>query len=263
MLKETSRSPETEAAKLGANVGVYVDAPLDTSQWAVAQAFQRGLLPFDIPALAGLELAHRSCPLTGCLAGSDWYDIVPLPGDRVAIVVGDAMSHGTAAASLTVQLRAAAHVLMDLDLPPDAVLGRLNRMMLKMNPPAFATCLCATLDPATGSGGVARAGSPAPVLARPENGGVIEVPAGLPLGLGEAKYEASHFALPADAILALFTDGLVGRGSRACDEGVAGLRQALTGSVQQPLQAACDAIIDDPGQRDRQDDATLVLLRAR
>lgn len=260
MLKETCKSPETEAAELRANVGVYVDAPLDTSQHAITQAFQRGMLPFDIPALTGLELAHRSRPLTGCPAGSDWYDIVPLPGNRVAIVVGDAMSHGAATASLTAQLRAAAHVLMDLDLPPDAVLGRLNRMMLKLNPPAFATCLCATLDPATGSGGVARAGSPAPVLVRPESGGVIEVSAGLPLGLGEAKYEASHFTLPADATLALFTDGLVKRGSRA-HEGTAELRQALTGSVQ-PLQAACDAIIGDPGQRNGQDDSTLVLLRA-
>jgi serine phosphatase RsbU (regulator of sigma subunit) len=262
MLKETCKSPETEAVELVAKVGVYVGAPLDASQRGVAQAFQRGLLPFDVPVLTGLELAHRSCRLAGCLAGSDWYDIVPLPGDRVAIVVGDAMCHGAAAATMMMQLRAAAHVLMDLDLPPDAVLGRLNRMMLRMNPPAFATCVCVTLDPATGSGGVARASQLAPVLARPESSGVIEVPAGLPLGLGEARYEASHFTLPADATLALFTDGLVECGSRACDEGVAELQRALTGSVQ-PLQAACDAIVDGFGQRDRVDDSTLVLLRPR
>jgi serine phosphatase RsbU (regulator of sigma subunit) len=186
---------------------------------------------------------------------------VPLPGDRVAIVVGDAMGHGPEAAAVMVQLRAAAHVLADLDLPPDAVLGRLNRMMLKMNPPAFAACACATLDPPTGSGRVARAGHPPPVLARPESGSVIEVPAGLPLGLSEANYEAAQFALPADATLGLFTDGLMECRSRAYDEGAGELQQALTGAAG-PLQETCDATVAALGQRG-DDDSTLVLARLK
>lgn len=261
MLKETCRAPKTEATGLDAADRGYAGAPSDVSPRDAVEALQRGLLSAGLPVLSGLELAHRYYRPSGCLVGSDWYDIVPLPGDRVAIVVGDAMDHGPAAAAVMVQLRAAAHVLADLDLPPDAVLGRLNRMMLKINPPAFATCACTTLDPATGSGRVARAGHLPPVLARPDSGSVIEVPECPPLGLGEAKYEAAQFTLPADATLALFTDGLVECRSRAYDEGVAELRQALAGAVG-PLQETCDATVAALGQRG-DDDTTLVLARLR
>jgi serine phosphatase RsbU (regulator of sigma subunit) len=262
MLKETCKSQENDAADRTAKADGYVgNAQPDTAERSIAQALRRGLLPADLPVLTGLELAHRYYQPPGCLAGSDWHDIVPLPGDRVAIVVGDAMGQGPAAATVMVQLRAAAHVLADLDLPPDAVLSRLNRMMLKMNPPAFATCVCASLDPATGSGRIARAGHLPPVLARPEGGGVIEVSPGPPLGLGEAGFESSHITLPADATLALFTDGLVETRDRACDEGVSALQRALTGSGE-PLQDTCDAAMAELGQRG-EDDTTLVLARIR
>jgi serine phosphatase RsbU (regulator of sigma subunit) len=263
MLKESCNSHDTDAVEVAASAAVFIDnTELYKQERSTAEALQRGLLPVELPVLPGLDIAHHYRRPDDCLVGGDWADIVPLPGGRVAIVVGDAMGHGPEAATVMVQLRAAAHVLADLDLPPEAVLGRLNRLAACVIPAMFATCVCATLDPATGSGRIARAGHLPPVLARPDGSSrIIESPAGLPLGLAEASYESTHITFPADATLALYTDGLVERRDRPFDEGIDALRQALAGPPR-PLQLTCDTTVADLSQRG-EDDTTLVLARTR
>src|SRR4051794_41648449 len=65
-----------------------------------------------------LEIAGRCLPATGCDAGGDWYDIIPLPGERTGLIVGDVMGHGPVAATVMTRLSAAAYALAGLDLPP-------------------------------------------------------------------------------------------------------------------------------------------------
>jgi serine phosphatase RsbU (regulator of sigma subunit) len=268
MLKQSSNSRGDDAAELVSEATLYLDAArAATQEERLVRAIQRGLLPTHLPALSSLEVAHRHVPAAGRPVGGDWYDIVALPGARVAIVVGDAMGYGPEAATAMVQLRAAAHVLAGLDLPADAVLTRLNQMAATLTSGTFATCICATLDPATGSGRIARAGHLPPVLARPDGSGrVIELPSGQPLGLGDAKYESAGITLPADATLALFTDGLVGGGlvgggTDAFERNVDALKRELAGPAR-PLESTCDAAMADrcqPGE----DDTTLILARIR
>lgn len=253
---------EVAAAEgLAARTGVCVDnARLFTQERRTAEALQRGLLPREVVAPAGLDVAHRYRPAGDNTIGGDWYDVIPLPGGRATVTVGDAMGHGPEAAAVMAQLRAAMHVLADLDLPPDELLRRLNRMAVTVTEGTFATCVCATIDPGSGSCVIARAGHLPPLVAVP--GGAceaVELPSGLPLGLSEATFQSVQVELPPGAVLALYTDGLVENRARTFDQGIQALQAALTG-VDGPLLPACEAIVGGLSGHG-EDDTTLVLVR--
>jgi Stage II sporulation protein E (SpoIIE)/GAF domain len=249
------------AGELAARAGVYVaNACLFAQERRTAEALQRGLLPRDLPAPRGVEVAHRYLPAGDHLVGGDWYDLVPLPRGRTAIIVGDAMGHGPEAAAVMAQLRAAAHVLADLDMSPDAVLERLNRMAATVADGTFATCVCAIIDPGRAACTIARAGHLPPIIMLPDSSTqVIDLPPGLPLGLGDATFHAIQTALPPGAVLALYTDGLVESRKRPFDEGIVALRAALA-AAGEPLSHACESITGRLGQSG-EDDTTLVLVR--
>jgi Stage II sporulation protein E (SpoIIE)/GAF domain/PAS fold len=249
------------AEALTARAGVCVDnARLFTQERRSAEALQQGLLPRALAAPAGLDVAHHYRPAGDNVIGGDWYDVIALPHGRWAIAVGDAMGHGPEAAALMAQLRAATHVLADLDLSPDELLYRLNRMAMTVTDGTFATCVCATLDPASGTCVLARAGHLPPVVALPDGTcDVVDLPPGLPLGLGDADFYAVRLDLPPGAMLALYTDGLVENRSRTFEDGIGELRTALT-AARGPLTAACDTIASALSTHG-EDDTTLVLAR--
>jgi serine phosphatase RsbU (regulator of sigma subunit) len=260
----------TLAGELASRAAVCIDnARLYDREKRTALALQRGLLPGRPSVPPGIEVAHRYLPVGDNVVGGDWHDIVSLPRGRAALIVGDAMGHGPEAAAVMIQLRTAAHTLAELDLPPQQVLRRLDALAAGMDAAGntaapFATCVYAVIDPAAGTGQIARAGHPPPVLARP--GGpaeVLELPAGLPLGLGAGTFQAERVSLPAGATLALFTDGLVESRTRPIDDGLAALRRAL-GSVpaQAPVDQACEAVTQVLREHG-EDDITLLLARIR
>ena len=132
------------------------------------------------------------------MVGGDWHDIVTLPGGRAALIVGDAMGHGPEAAAVMVQLRTAAHTLAELDLPPGEVLRKLDRMAASLPGAPFATCVAAVIDTARGSCVIAAAGHPPPAVAGPDGAArMLDLPAGLPLGLGAGSVETTEVSLPA------------------------------------------------------------------
>jgi serine phosphatase RsbU (regulator of sigma subunit) len=262
------------AAEFGSRAAVAIDnARLYDQERRTALALQRGLLPASMPSVpAGIEVAHRYLPVGDSVVGGDWHDIVPLPGERAALIVGDAMGHGPEAAAVMVQLRTAAHTLADLDLPPEQVLRRLDVMAAGMDAglssttAPFATCVYAVIDPAAGTAEIARAGHLPPMLASP--GGrarLLDLPPGLPLGLGEGSFEAVRFKLPPGATLALYTDGLVESRSRTVDDGVAALKKVLTAALADSagtIDEACVATIEALREHG-EDDITLMLARLR
>ena len=150
-----------------------------------SQALQEGLVPAPPPVPGRVEVAWRSTPAPGEVVGGDWWDIVALPGMRTALVVGDVMGHGPAAVMLLAQLRAAAHTLADLDLPPAEMMGRLDRSAAALTGGTCATCVYAVVDPAEGSCTMALAGHLPPVVALPDGRTYVPpLPAGMPVGLG-------------------------------------------------------------------------------
>jgi GAF domain-containing protein len=255
------------AGELASRAAVCIDnARLYHRERRTALALQRGLLPGRPQVPAGLEVAHRYLPVGASVVGGDWHDIVPLTGGRAALIVGDAMGHGPEAAAVMVQLRTAAHTLADLELPPGEVLRRLDRMVEGMAVAQFATCIATVIDPAGSSCVAAQAGHLPPVLVLP--GGatrVVDLPPGLPLGLGAESFAASHISLPPGATLALYTDGLVESRTRPIDDGLTALQHALSSVLARPggsLGGACEMVIQMLREHG-EDDITLVLARIR
>ena len=254
------------AGELASRAAVCLDnARLYDRERRTAAALQRGLLPGRPRVPPGLEVAHRYVPVGDSVVGGDWHDIVPLPGGRAALIVGDAMGHGPEAAAVMVQLRTAAHTLADLELPPGEVLSRLDRMATGIAAAPFATCIYAVIDP-QGSCEIAQAGHLPPALVPPDGEPVMpDLPPGLPLGLGAESFHSTKISLPPGAALALYTDGLVESRIRTLDAGLTALRDALASALAQPhaeLDEACETITEKLRQHG-EDDITLVIARIR
>jgi hypothetical protein len=256
-----------QAVELASRAAVCIDnARLYHRERRTVLALQRGLLPGRPDVPAGLEMAHRYLPVGASVVGGDWHDIVPLAGGRAALIVGDAMGHGPEAAAVMVQLRTAAHTLAGLDLAPGHVLRRLDAMAAGMAAASFATCVYTIIDPKGSSCVVAQAGHLPPVLVLA--GGateILDLPPGLPLGLGAENFEATQIQLPPGATLALYTDGLVESRTRPLDDGVSALRDALSSALAAPggtLAEACRTVTQALRQHG-EDDLTLVLARIR
>jgi len=253
------------AGELASRAAVCIDnARLYALERRTALALQQGLLPAQPQVPDGLEVAQCYLPVGASVVGGDWHDIVSLSRGRAALIVGDAMGHGPEAAAVMVQLRTAAHILAELDLPPGDVLRRLDKMAAGIAAAPFATCIYAVIDPPGSACEIAQAGHLPPVLVPP--GGeatLLELPPGLPLGLGAESFQATSVRLPPGAALALYTDGLVESRLRSLDEGLAALRSALGTCLARPratLGDACDAVTAQLRQHG-EDDITLVLAR--
>ena len=224
-----------------------------------SRELRRGLMPAAPALSAAVEVAWRSTPAPGQLVGGDWYDIVTLPDERAGLIVGDVMGHGPAAALAMAQLRTAAHTLADLDLAPGEMIGRLDRTAATLTGGVYASCVYAVVDPAESSCTIALAGHLPPVLALPDGRTYVPpIPAGMPVGLGAAGSGQARIKLPAGAVLALYTDGLVDSRTRSYERGVLALRTALAGA-QGALAGVCDSLVGS--LRHQEDDVTVVLAR--
>jgi serine phosphatase RsbU (regulator of sigma subunit) len=226
----------------------------------MAETLQRSLLAAEPKAPHGLDVAARCLPASGQIVGGDWYDLIALPAGRSGLIVGDVMGHGTEAAAVMAQLRAAAHALAQLDLEPAQLLAQLDEVTATVRRPMLATCVYAIIDPASQSCTLSAAGHLPPVLAMPDGTTrVPDLPAGQSLGLGSAVYGQARIKFPPGTVIALYTDGLVETRTRSFDQGILALRSVLPGTPGQ-LDTACDRLISSLAER-FEDDVTVVLAR--
>nr|QIY92889.1 SpoIIE family protein phosphatase [Streptomyces sp. S1D4-11] len=206
--------------------------------------------------------------------GGDWFDVIPLSGARVALVVGDVVGHGINAAVTMGRLRTAVHTLADMDLPPEELLAHLDDLVIRLaeeedqNDEAIATavlgatCLYAVYDPVTRRCTMARAGHPPPAIAVP--GGSVtfpDLPAGPPLGLGALPFESAELELQG-SLIALYTDGLIETCDQDIDVGLTRLSDVLPkpGLV---LEDLCTLVVDALLTGPQTDDVALLLARTR
>jgi hypothetical protein len=250
-----------EAARLAARAATAISTALIVNrQRLIADTLQRGLLAARPAVPSRLEIAARCLPAAGQLIGGDWYDIIALPGERTGLIVGDVMGHGPESAAVMAQLRAAAHALADLDLPPSKLLRQLNRLAATLANLTLATCAYAVIDPSAQACTMAGAGHLPPVLGFADGATrVPELPAGQSLGLGPAAYGEARIKLPPGAIVALYTDGLVESRTRSFDQGIVALRTVLAGGHEN-LESLCDTLIASLAE-EYEDDVTVVLAR--
>jgi len=242
-------------------------ARLFDAEHARSQALQRALLPRQLPELPAVTAAAKYLPAgRGMDVGGDWYDVIPLSADRVALVIGDVMGHGLPEAVIMGRVRTALQTLSDLELPPDEVLAHLNDLVSGLGDDSFVTCLYAIYDPTTSSCTMARAGHPPPAVVCPD-GTVHFAPAegDPPLGVAGPPFEVSELRVPDGALLVLYTDGLVD--STSCDPAVGMDRMAGLLQVHQAegLDQMCDSLTQAllPDDQQRADDAALLVARVR
>jgi hypothetical protein len=224
------------------------NARLYTRERATALALQRGLLPRQIPEVPGLELAHRYVPAEASAEiGGDWFDVIPLPEDRCALIVGDVTGHGIAAAPLMGQLRTVTRTLATFDLTPAQVLTRLDQITADLtDAETSATCIYAVCDPRAGIWDIACAGHPLPALACPGHSTAFPgLPSGLPLGtgLGDGRYQVTRLHVPCGSTLLLYTDGLIEEPAADISTGMTRLARTLAATARLPITDACDTLM--------------------
>lgn len=252
-----------------------------TQQQSAALTLQRSLLPKTGSDLPAVEVACRYLPASGEPGvGGDWFDVIPLSGARVALVVGDVVGHGIHAAASMGRLRAAVRTLASLDLEPDEVVARLDDLVSLLaaemeanadgNQWAIeqilgATCLYAVYDPVSQHCFLARAGHPAPAVSTPDGEvTVLDLPAGPPLGLGGLPFETYDLELPEGSLLALYSNGLLEARNGDIDTALETLRACLTRATE-PVDQTCHAVVDALLPKDHlpADDIALLIARTR
>ncbi|MER5929035.1 SpoIIE family protein phosphatase [Streptomyces sp. NPDC002054] len=267
------------AVELVARAAVSMDnARRYTREHALAETLQRSLLPRALPEQSAMDVAHFYLPAQSGVGG-DWFDVIPLPGSRVALVVGDVVGHGLHAAATMGRLRTAVHNFSSLDLPPDEILARLDDLVQRIDRDQDhdhggdaeeqdgrvigATCLYAVYDPVSQHCTMARAGHMPPLVVAPDGTTeIVELPAGPPLGLGGMPFETAELYLEEGSQLVLYTDGLVEERTRDISEGLELLRAALSRPGLDPRDS-CTAVLDAVLPARPADDVALLIARTR
>ncbi|MBO8192419.1 SpoIIE family protein phosphatase [Streptomyces oryzae] len=253
-------------------------AMLNESERELSARLQRVMRPAHSPAVPGMDLAARYVPTDGGLQiGGDWYDVIPLPSGRTALVIGDVQGHDVRAASIMGQLRVAVRAYASEGHHPDAVLSRASRFLHGMSAgervnappptapavetpglvtpggavgedpdhpePRFATCLYAEVDPETGILDVARAGHPDPAVQLPDGPLLVRATAGgLPLGIeADADYPVTRLVLEPGERLLMCTDGLIERGGHDLETGWARISAVVEGLTERAGTQAAGA----------------------
>ncbi|MFF4351697.1 SpoIIE family protein phosphatase [Streptomyces sp. NPDC001530] len=273
------------AVELAARAAVCIDnARLYRREHERALILQRSLLPPGDPEASGLDIACRYLPGNAATeVGGDWFDVIELPGHRTALVVGDVMGRGLRAAVAMGELRTAVRTLALLDLEPAEVLSALDEIARGLGTPGvqqatrtarqprdadlsevyLATCVYAVYDSVTRRCTFANAGHLPPVLVEPgESALMLDVPPGMPLGVGGEPFEEVEVELPEGALLALYTDGLVESRDHPLDEGLQAFVGALT-DPSSPLEDVCDHVLNTLDTHHGEDDIALLMARVQ
>ncbi|MFC0602353.1 SpoIIE family protein phosphatase [Streptomyces palmae] len=251
------------AGELAARAAVCIDnARWYQSERRTALALQRHLLTHRPPRPRGLDIAYRYEPAHAAgRVGGDWFDVISLPGDRTALVVGDVMGSGINAAATMGQLRTATRTLAELDLGPAEVLRHLDRTATDLDP-ALATCIYALYDARRARCVVSVAGHLPPVLVRPgRRPELLQLPTGAPLGVGGVHFEETAVPLSAGEELVLYTDGLVETRDQPIHLRLERLAELLAGP-HEDLEALCDQLLAALRNPDEHDDVALLISRA-
>ncbi|GAA2339157.1 SpoIIE family protein phosphatase [Streptomyces violaceusniger] len=262
------------AGELAVRTAACVDnARRYAREHAMVTALQRTLLPGGLPDQDAVEVAAHYLPAPDGTGGS-WFDVIPLPGARVALVVGKVAGQGLHAAATMGRLRTAVQNFSALDVPPDELLSHMDELVARLDLEhdadahgtriTGASCLYAIHDSVSGHCTVARAGDPGLALTRPDGTvGIPAVPVSPPLGLGGGPFEAVALALPAASRLVLYTTGLLESHGRTTGTGLDLLRRTLAAEPGLDPDETCRSLFQAVLPSRPSDDVALLVARTR
>ncbi|MFJ1730292.1 SpoIIE family protein phosphatase [Streptomyces sp. NPDC088254] len=250
------------AGELASRAAVCIDnARSHQTVRNTAETLQRSLLPDPPPHLPGLEVASRYRPAQAAYeVGGDWYDVLPLDGDKTVLVVGDVMGSGIDAAVTMGRLRTGTSDFADLDLDPAEVLHHLDKITSGLEQ-YIATCVYAVYDPHRAECHISVAGHLPPVLVR--NGELpvlLDLPTGTPLGVGGVPFVTTTIPVGAGDRLVLYTDGLVEVRHHPIDERLNTLLSLLD-TPDPTLDDTCDRLLHELRLPADPDDVAVLIAR--
>jgi anti-sigma regulatory factor (Ser/Thr protein kinase) len=204
---------------------------------SVILTLQRHLLPAALPILPQVRLA--ACYLAGMedrAAGDGWFDAFALPGGMVALMAGNARSHGPEVVAATSELRAALREALIGGISLLAAVQRAESFAARFPAMRGATLCLGLLDPATGALRYVSAGQLAPIACALSGTASFLPPAGgRPLGVGAEPAAIAATVLAPDSVLLL------------CSGGTAGGRYDSAQGRESLVAAVAGALADDRG----------------
>ncbi len=235
---------------------------------ALAGRMQASLLPLSLPQLNGWQFTATWRPARE--TSGDFYDLIPLPGGLVGLVIADVVDKGMGAALLMALSRTLIRTYAD-DYPdePERLLHVANRRIITdIGGGPFVTLFYGVLDPATGRLVYCNAGHPPPYLFAREPDQPVEslFRTGMPLGISEdATWERAAIDIPTGALLLLYTDGVYdtqnSQGEFFGEKGVLNAVQGLRdGTARQVQDGLLSAVLSFAGSEPQVDDITLIVM---
>lgn len=231
-------------------------------QRETALALQHAILgPAQLPHGFAVRYQAASRPLQ---VGGDWYDVVDLEDGRIAMIVGDCVGHGLAAATVMGQVRSVCRALLFGDPSPGAALAGMDRFAARLSGAQCTTVVCAVLNPETGELVYSSAGHPPPIVVHAD-GTTRLLDDGHTIALGVRRDWArpeGRLTLPAGATLLLYTDGLVERRGSALHDGISRAAALIEDRRAAALEDLANQVMTDlTPSGGYQDDVVLLLYR--
>lgn len=231
-------------------------------QRETALALQHAILgPADLPNGFAVRYQAATRPLQ---VGGDWYDIVDLDDGRIALIVGDCVGHGLAAATVMGQVRSACRALLFENPSPGAALAGMDRFAARLPGAQCTTAVCAVLTPETGELVYSSAGHPPPILVHGDGSTqMLDEGHTIALGIrGNWIRPEARVTIPARSTLLLYTDGLVERRRIPLDHGISRVAGVAQDSRALTLEDLANEVMSRVAPHGGyQDDVVLLLYR--
>jgi serine phosphatase RsbU (regulator of sigma subunit)/anti-sigma regulatory factor (Ser/Thr protein kinase) len=260
---EFTEDDESIVVQLAHMASVAIEnARLYEHERGTAQQLQDNLLPDGLPEIPGVEADYSYRAGGDGDVGGDWFDVIPLTGGRLGMVIGDVVGRGLPAAKMMGHLRPALRAYALEEDPPALVAEHMAQFVRTLDRDQMSTCVYAVLDPATGELRCSNAGHPPPlVLAGDGHAAFLTGRPGLPLGVSaEHAYPEIRTTLAPGSTLLLYTDGLVEKRGEPLDVGLERFREVVAGAPSGPVKELCQqvlaALVEAPG-----DDVALLAVR--
>jgi hypothetical protein len=251
------------ATDLARRAAIAIDnSRLHTDTLEAAIRLQHAVLP-ELPAqFPGWEIAAHYSPAGKTEVGGDFFDVIPLLGNRLVVFVGDVMGRGVRAAAAMAHVRAATRAFVAVDPDPRVVMARLDRMFQTYEVERFVTMVYVLVDTDNDRAAMTNAGHPPPVVLRYD--GTVEqltTTEGAPLGIEAGEREVITFTFRSRDLLLAFTDGLIERRDEDIDAGQRRVIDETARLMGGGLAQRLDLVVSRARDHTRSDDVAAVAVR--